>query len=139
MEYLVDHTRDFYGVDVEADDLCAILQQQGRALVLFDGLDEILSPAERARVVDQFGAFARKYCGATIVVSSRIAGYDPERLQLAGFTHYTLLDFGLTEIREFLPKWYRYYTWQGDERDAAGLDNRQGARGVIQPIGHLVP
>jgi hypothetical protein len=124
VDYLVEHAREFYGVDVEADDLRAVLQQQGRALVLFDGLDEILNPAERAQVVDQFDAFARQYAGAGIVVSSRIAGYDPERLQLGGFDHYTLLDFGLTEIRVFVPRWYRHYTWQEDERDAAGLLQR---------------
>jgi hypothetical protein len=124
VDYLVEHAREFYGVDIEADDLRAVLQQQGRALVLFDGLDEILNPAERAQAVEQFDAFARQYAGAGIVVSSRIAGYHPERLQLGGFHHYTLLDFGLTEIREFIPRWYRYYTWQGDERDAAGLLQR---------------
>jgi hypothetical protein len=124
IDYLVEHAREFYGVDVEAEDLRAVLQQQGRALVLFDGLDEILNPAERAQAIEQFDAFARQYAGATIVVTSRIAGYDPERLQLGGFNHYTLLDFGLTEIQEFVPKWYRHYTWQGDERDAAGLLQR---------------
>jgi hypothetical protein len=33
VEHLVDHIREFYGVDVEIDDLCAALRQQGRALV----------------------------------------------------------------------------------------------------------
>ncbi len=94
VEYIVDQAREFYGVDIEADDLRAVLQQDGRAVVLFDGLDEILNPTERAQVADQFDAFARQYVGAGIVVSSRIAGYDPERLQLGGFSHYTLLDFG---------------------------------------------
>jgi hypothetical protein len=124
VEYLTDQTREFYGVDVEADDLRNVLRELRRALVLFDGLDEILNPAERSRIVDQFDTFTRQYSGADTIVSSRIVGYDPERLQLGGFSHYTLLDFGLTEIREFVPRWYRHYTWQGDERDAAGLLQR---------------
>src|SRR5262249_53554847 len=61
---------------------------------------------------------------ARVVVSSRIAGYDESGLGLAGFTHYTLLDFGLVEVGAFVPSWYKHYTLENDERDAAGLIRR---------------
>lgn len=121
VDYLVQNARDYYGVEIEAEDIKRLLSEEGGGLVLFDGLDEILKPADRARIIDQFEAFARQYPRASIVVSTRIAGYEPERLQLSSFAHYTLLNFGLTEIRRFVPLWYRYYTWEGDERHAAGL------------------
>ena len=124
VDYIVTKGRDAYGVEIEADELRAVLDQAGRSIVLFDGLDEILSAEERARAIEQLSAFARRYGEATIVVSSRIAGYDPEPLQLGGFSHSTLLPFGMPEIRDFVPRWYRYYTSQGDERDAAGLVGR---------------
>ncbi|MFC3893292.1 DUF4062 domain-containing protein [Lentzea rhizosphaerae] len=94
------------------------------AVVFFDGLDEIFEPAARARVIEQFRAFTGRFPHARVVVSSRIVGYDESELGLAGFEHYTLLDFGLKEIREFVPSWYEHYTFEGDERDAAGLIRR---------------
>ncbi len=96
----------------------------GGAVVFFDGLDEIFEPAVRARVIEQFRAFTDRFPRARVVVSSRIVGYDETELGLAGFEHYTMLDFGLKEIREFVPSWYEHYTLETDERDAAGLIRR---------------
>ncbi|MCP2248281.1 DUF4062 domain-containing protein [Lentzea aerocolonigenes] len=94
------------------------------AVVFFDGLDEIFDPAARSRVIDQFCAFTSRFPNARVVVSSRIVGYDESELGLSGFQHYTLLDFGLKEIREFVPRWYRHYSLESDQRDAAGLVRR---------------
>lgn len=94
------------------------------AVVFFDGLDEIFNRSARARVIDQFKAFTARFPHARVVVSSRIVGYDETELGLAGFKHYTLLDFGPAEIREFVPRWYEHYTLENDERDAGGLIHR---------------
>jgi len=123
ISYIVENARERYGVDLNRDEVEALVNEDGRALVLFDGLDEVFERSERTRAIQQFGSFART-SGASIVVTSRIVGYDQSDLGLAGFQHYTLLNFTIQEIRQFVPAWYRYYTWEGDHRDAAGLLRR---------------
>lgn len=111
-----------YSVRVTEEQLLTTLD--GGAVVFFDGLDEVFTRSDRGRVVDQFRAFTNRFPKARVVVSSRIVGYDASELGLAGFKHYTLLDFGLKEISEFVPGWYRHYTLESDERDAPGLVRR---------------
>jgi hypothetical protein len=122
--YLVKNATEFYGATVEAESLGKLLEQEGQALVFFDGLDEVFDPDERSRVIAQFQTFARRYPRACIIVTSRIAGYDRTLLGLAGFEHYTLLPFTLGQIRHFSTQWYQYYTLEGTERTAQGLVQR---------------
>jgi HEAT repeat protein len=122
--YLAANTKERYGVATDPEDLARLFEGPGRALVIFDGLDEVFDPARRAKVVEQFEAFARAYPEVWIIVTSRIVGYEAAELKVAGFQHYTLLDFGVAQIRQFVPRWYRFYTWEGDERDAASLVQR---------------
>ncbi|HEV3468664.1 MAG TPA: DUF4062 domain-containing protein [Pyrinomonadaceae bacterium] len=124
LAYLAANTKERYGVAVGAEDLAGLFAGPGKALVIFDGLDEVFDPAGRSRVIEQFEAFARAYPEARIIVTSRIVGYEAAELKVAGFQHYTLLDFSVAQIRQFVPRWYRFYTWEGDERDAASLVQR---------------
>jgi hypothetical protein len=122
--HIVRRSSDFYGVPIDIDSLNSALGESERALVFFDGLDEVFDPDERMRVIDQFQAFARRYPGSRIVVTSRIAGYDRTGLGLAGFGHYTLMPLTLGHVRNFAERWYRYYTLEGSERTAQGLVQR---------------
>jgi HEAT repeat protein len=124
IEYIVATAKDSYGVALTADAVESLLNEPDRVLLLFDGLDEVFDRRERSRMLEQFRRFAQQHPQVRLIVTSRIAGYDATELQTAGFQHYTLLDFSTPQIREFVPKWYQYYTWEGDERDAAGLIER---------------
>ncbi len=124
VEYIISNTHEHYGASIQQESLAALFNEDRRALVVFDGLDEVFDRAQRAHVIQKFQTFALKYPNVQIIVTSRIVGYDAVELGVAGFQHYTLLDFGLQQMRQFLPKWYQYYTWEGDERDAQGLIQR---------------
>ena len=124
LSHLVRRSDDFYGAALDAGSLGRVLAEDGKALVFFDGLDEVFDPDERRRVIDQFQVFARRYPACRIVVTSRIAGYDRTALGLAGFGHYTLMPLTLGHIRNFAGRWYRYYTLEGTERTAQGLVQR---------------
>jgi hypothetical protein len=80
--------------------------QAGRAALFLDGLDEIFDIAKRASVIEQVAAFAARYSAASVVVTSRIIGYEPERLRHAGFTHATLEDFDDAQLSAFVEKWH---------------------------------
>jgi hypothetical protein len=122
--HMIRRSNDYYGAALDADSLTRVLAEDGKALVFFDGLDEVFDPDERRRVIDQFQAFARRYPACRIVVTSRIAGYDRTALGLAGFGHYTLMPLTLGHIRNFADRWYRYYTLADTERTPQGLVQR---------------
>ncbi|WP_329343991.1 DUF4062 domain-containing protein [Streptomyces sp. NBC_00663] len=113
-----------YGVHVDAEHVRGVLNEHDRVVVMFDGLDEVFDPHTQSQVIEEFRQFSRTFAGCRLVVTSRIAGYSALELERDEFHHYTVLGFGMPEVREFVPKWYRHYTWQGDERDAQGLIRR---------------
>ena len=81
--------------------------RQGRALVLFDGLDEVRSEGRRRLVVDRVVELfcARRKAGNKFVLSSRIVGYKEVRPTTEGLGECTLVDFEEEEIGAFLEKW----------------------------------
>ena len=124
VSHIVRRSNDFYGVTLDVHSLDNALRENSKALVFCDGLDEVFDPDDRRRVIEQVQAFARRYPGAGIVVTSRIAGYDRVGLELAGFDHYTLMPLTIGHIRNFTEQWYQYYTLEGTERSAQGLVQR---------------
>ncbi len=82
----------------------------GRALVLLDGLDEVLDTTTRQFVAEQAGALIRQWAphGNRFAVTSRIVGYREARLP-GDLPHVTVLDFGRREIEIFTHQWCRSY------------------------------
>jgi tetratricopeptide (TPR) repeat protein len=80
--------------------------KSGKALVMFDGLDEIFNNSLRGRVITEIHAFSNKYPQTKIIVTSRRIGYDPEDLEKAEFQHFNLEDFDNSQIREFNKRWH---------------------------------
>jgi tetratricopeptide (TPR) repeat protein len=80
--------------------------KSGKALVMFDGLDEIFNNDLRGRVITEIHAFSNKYPQTQIIVTSRRIGYDPEDLEKAEFQHFNLEDFDNSQIREFNKRWH---------------------------------
>ncbi len=78
---------------------------RGRALVLLDGLDEVLE--NRTFVVDRVEEFFRQHApaGNRLVVTSRIVGYRDAPLRAEGLTAVTLVDFGQEQIEQFAHNW----------------------------------
>jgi hypothetical protein len=78
------------------------------SLVMFDGLDEIFDPQVRESTIDQIANFAtQQYPNAKIVITSRVVGYDPDRLRGVKFQHFTLQELDKSQIQKFIDKWYQ--------------------------------
>jgi len=79
--------------------------QQGRAVILLDGLDEV--QRERGFLKDKVETFAREAVahGNKLVVTSRIVGYRASPLDAKDWSLYTLLDFDHDAIEQFAAKW----------------------------------
>jgi hypothetical protein len=78
-----------------------------RAVVIFDGLDELLDTSRRRDVSDRVEQFCSAYPLAPVLVTSRVVGYDQARLDDAQFSCYRLGGFGDDEVAQYAGKWFR--------------------------------
>lgn len=79
---------------------------KGNCLVLLDGLDEIVNPDDRRKVVQQIEDFVRHHSKQPnhFVITSRIAGYRSASLS-EPFAHYIVQDMDDNQILRFLNHW----------------------------------
>ena len=91
--------------DVERAAFFDTALQQGKALVLLDGLDEVASGANRADIASKIESFVSGLeAGCRVLVTSRIVGYREARLRGA-FAEYQMLDMDDAQVQEFLNRW----------------------------------
>ena len=105
LEYL-EHLAKGRGWKFTAKALHDHLEKHGRALAIFDGLDEIFDPTQRKEVAERIAAFARNYPKSRVVVTTRIIGYSRQILASADFLHFTLQDLEEPHVRTFVDRWY---------------------------------
>ncbi len=79
-----------------------ILLQEGRVLLLMDGMDEVLSHDITA-VLKEIRKFSDKYYKNRFVASCRTAA---QKLQLRGFTDVEIAPFTQAQITTFAQKWF---------------------------------
>lgn len=84
----------------------------GKALIIFDGLDEVFKPEVREHIKWGICSFARRYSGVRVVVTSRSTGCEPElrMLESRGFRPFTLQDLDQEEISKFVNRFYTAYS-----------------------------
>ncbi|WP_433056219.1 HEAT repeat domain-containing protein [Dactylosporangium sp. CS-033363] len=117
LDYL-DHRAGTDQLGLPSDGLSRYLGSGGKALFLFDGLDEILDRQVRENTASQIAAFAVRFPDARVLVTSRIVGYARRTLTEAGFDHFTLDDFDDEQIERFLSGW-QTLTMHAQEDEAA--------------------
>jgi hypothetical protein len=78
--------------------------QQGKALVLFDGLDEVQQEGDRReRIIQALKDFSTQYLDSQMVVSCRVAATD---YSFTRFTYVEVADFDDTQVRTFVTRWF---------------------------------
>ncbi|WNG36877.1 NACHT domain-containing protein [Archangium violaceum] len=112
--------------------------EEGRALVLLDGLDEVLELTTRRRVAQQVGDLLQKWEGRgnRFVLTSRFIGYREVRLP-SRVPHYMVLDFGPEEIERFAHRWCEAFevVAAGGERSEGVLQRaRQEAQALLEDV-----
>lgn len=104
-EYIAQTCRSQYQIDPPPsaiEFLCAT----GRAVVLLDGLDEVLDPQDRVGLVSAMHNFAALYPAASILVTSRVVGYDQAPLYAKLFEQVTLLPFNEEQVKDYAIRWF---------------------------------
>ncbi len=80
--------------------------QNGDAIVMFDGLDEVFDPAKRDDVITAIHRFTNDYKNVRVIVTSRVIGYKPQRLRDAEFYHFMLQDLEDEQVEDFIQRWH---------------------------------
>lgn len=78
----------------------------GRAVVIFDGLDELVDPSRRRDMTRAVEIFGIRYPLARIMVTSRRVGYAQARLDPAIFSTHLIDEFSPEEVQEYVEKWF---------------------------------
>ncbi|MHC5735118.1 NACHT domain-containing protein [Nostoc sp.] len=82
------------------------LLNEGRVLLLLDGMDEVLKQQSNA-VLSEIRRFSEKYHKNRLVSTCRTAA---QKLRLRGFTDVEIAPFTLEQIRAFAQKWFVAFT-----------------------------
>lgn len=80
--------------------------QEGRAILLLDGLDEVPTEKKRAQVsqwIHQQAHLAFPKC--PVLVTSRFSGYRGEAILPGYYLRLEIQDYGMPEVQQFLENW----------------------------------
>ena len=77
-----------------------------QALLILDGLDEVIDTPQRIKVVDEVQDIVCRMPENRYIITSRIIGYNEARFG-KGFSHFTLKPFNKEQIRLFCESWYK--------------------------------
>lgn len=129
----LDYLRDYFAGRNQPDytPLFERALLAGRALLLFDGLDEVRE--DRLAVVRCLEDFIRAWDapGNRFLATSRIAGYEDAPLDPGLFARATIAPFDDEQIRAFAGRWSRAFERAGQSGDAGAdplLEQRAAER-----------
>jgi hypothetical protein len=93
------------------------LFMMGRAVVIFDGLDELLETSDRLDIKLAVEHFANQYPVVPILVTSREVGYEQAPLDKDKFRAFRLEAFNQEQVKEYVSKWFAINKLPGGGRD----------------------
>jgi len=97
-QYLQEY---FLNFGIHEQELNTVLAH-GRALILLDGLDEILG-GESEKIFHKIRQFTEKFYKNPIVITCRLGG---QNYKFHGFTEVEIADFSKSQIANFAQKWF---------------------------------
>lgn len=104
-EYIADYITSELQIEVPEGTIEYLLRT-GRAVAIFDGLDELLHLEQRRTIAYAVESFGRRYPESSVVVTSRIRGYNEVGLSSLIYTHMYLEDLDDESVEEYARKWY---------------------------------
>ncbi len=102
-------------VDISPAETEAILQQ-GRGLVLLDGLDEVPASQFEA-IVERVQQFANRHYRVPVVITCRTAA---DRIRFQGFAYGELRDFDWNQVQTFTQRWFTAIDSTNNTGESAG-------------------
>lgn len=105
LDFVESQARARYQLNVPEGAL-DVLVATGRVLLLLDGLDELLEPGLRAKIVEDIDAFCNQHPAVPVIVTSRQVGYELAPLDSGRFRVCRLAEFNDNQVQEYARKWF---------------------------------
>lgn len=78
----------------------------GRAIIIFDGLDELLETRHRQEITANVESFCNLYPSVPVLITSRTVGYEQAPLDEEEFKVFNLTSFDKHQVEEYVKKWF---------------------------------
>ncbi|MGK7941868.1 MAG: NACHT domain-containing NTPase [Crocosphaera sp.] len=98
VEFINDNIKANYQVTSFPSDAVEYLLLNGRAVVIFDGLDELTNTSDRQKIRDDVESFANLYRSVPILVTSREVAYKEAPLYEERFNTFSLGSFDQSQV-----------------------------------------
>ena len=133
------HLCDFLSSRLKAQNLQASTKpifemlEDGKAILFFDGLDEVPTREQRVFVRDAVQTFVNRYSKNRFLVTCRVLSYQPPKsknepdLRLANFPEFELAPFDEEKITAFIDGWY-------EELSNLSIVTAEDAKDLIQRL-----
>lgn len=124
LEYIEKQLRTLYQAEPPIGIIGTFLDS-GEALVIFDGLDELIDSSRRIAIAERIEMFSTRYPMSKIYVTSRKVGYKEAQLDPSVFRVLELEGYTQEDIEAYVSKWFSI---QGS---AGGVDTTALQRSFI--------
>ena len=106
-KFIITHFQNRISEKMQFKELFDFVLEEGKAIILLDGLDEIKSVDLRQTIVDRVKRYHAYYTmrGNQFILTSRIVGYKEVRFDGENIQEATLVDFDNEQIEDFVSKW----------------------------------
>jgi NACHT domain len=104
--FIANRISEIYHLRVP-DGAIEYLLASGRAVTIFDGLDELLDIGRRQEVCTAVENFAALFSTTPVIATSRRIGYLEAPLQPSVFSIYEMLPFSDEDVRQYTESWFR--------------------------------
>lgn len=105
VDFLKSYINEFYQIQAPPNAI-ELLLLMGRAVVIFDGVDELIDIGRRRDIVGAIENFASVFSRCPMIVTSRIIGYDEAPVATRIFRRFTLLEFTVADVALYAKNWF---------------------------------
>lgn len=108
-ELLNNQLKNEYQLEVSLKSVLRLLHE-GRALLVFDGLDENRKGTSRSDFAKQIEAIGSYFPYSALLVTSRIIGYQIAKFDNLFFAEFFISSFSASQVSEYTEKWFAAQT-----------------------------
>ena len=107
LEFIETEAEGTYQLTTPPEGTFEYLLLNGKAFVIFDGLDELLDTGFRQEIRDDVQSFCNLYPSVPVLVTSREVGYEQAPLNEQLFEAFHLEPFDHNQVKEYAQKWFK--------------------------------